>query len=91
MKLAEHQRIALWTPLGRSGFQDRFLVYAGRAPSLKWNPHQDSNLEPPPLEAARADSPLHLVGILKLVDSDGNAPSPAVCKTAVLPSITTSP
>ena len=62
MKLAEHQRIALWTPCGRSGFQDRFLVYAGRAPSLKWYPHQDSNLEPLPLEAARADSPLHLVG-----------------------------
>lgn len=62
MKLAEHQRIALWTLWGRSGFQDRFLVYAGRAPSLKGYPHQDSNLEPPPLEAARADSPLHLVG-----------------------------
>ncbi len=32
MKLAEHQRIVLWTLWGRSGFQDRFLVYAGRAP-----------------------------------------------------------
>ncbi len=38
MKLAEHQRITLWTPCGRSGFQDRFLVYAGRAPSLKLVP-----------------------------------------------------
>ena len=66
MKLAEHLRIALWTLWGRSGFRDRFLVYAGRAPSLKWYPHQDSNLEPLPLEAARADSPLHLVGFLKL-------------------------
>ena len=36
--LAEHQRIALWTPCGRrSGFRDRFLVYAGRAP-LKMAP-----------------------------------------------------
>ena len=32
IKMAEHQRIALWTLWGRSGFRDRFLVYAGRAP-----------------------------------------------------------
>ena len=31
-RLAEHQRIALWTLVRRSGFQDRFLVCAGRAP-----------------------------------------------------------
>ena len=59
---------------GRSGFRDRFLVYAGRAPfkgsphqellllrlcfpaPLKWCPHQDSHLEPQPLEAAYAYS-----------------------------------
>ncbi len=56
----------------RSGFQGRFLVYAGRAPQKwcklpacdrptrkvasrgEWRPHQDSNLEPRPLEAAHA-------------------------------------
>ena len=31
-KLAEHQRIALWTPWWRGCFRDSFLVYAGRAP-----------------------------------------------------------
>ena len=46
---------------GRSGFRDRFLVYAGRAP-LKWYPHQELHLEPRPLEAAYAML-LHLAGV----------------------------
>jgi hypothetical protein len=42
---------------GRSGFRDRFLVYAGRAPylnAMKWRPHQDLHPEPHLLEAGHA-------------------------------------
>ena len=47
--------------MGRSGFRDRFLVYAGRAP-LNGHPHQELHLEPRPLEAAYAML-LHLAGV----------------------------
>ena len=57
---------------GRSGFRDRFLVYAGRAP-LKCYPHQDLHLEPRPLEAAYAML-LHLAG-MKLAPQVGFAPT----------------
>lgn len=91
---------------GRSGFRNRFLVYAGRAP-LKWRPH----LEPRPLEAAYAYSitpcgleagssgwirtntaalterhPTVRSPRNEMVEPDGNAPSLAGCKPAVLSS-----
>ena len=63
MKLAEHQRIVQGR-LSRRRDRQPFAMMrkAFGLRTTNGHPHQDSNLEPLPLEAARADSPLHLVG-----------------------------
>lgn len=59
--MAEHQRIALWTPMVGAAV---FGTVSSSMPDvlhLKRYPHQDLHLEPRPLEAAYAML-LHLAG-----------------------------
>lgn len=67
-----HHRIALWTLWEYSGFQDRFIVTFGRAPSLKSYPHQVE----PGTSAVRSSAcelsvtPCGLLKLLKLPSVD---------------------
>ena len=62
LKLAEHQRIALWTPLRGAAVFETVSSSVPDVLRFKMCPHQDLHLEPRPLEAAYALL-LHLAGL----------------------------
>lgn len=78
-KLAEHQRLALWTPLQGAAVFETVSSSVPDVLLLKWLPDVDSHHD------ARLNRPTGYFtsqGILKMVDEDGNAPSPAGCSAS---------